>query len=241
MGQYLLVLHGDCGMIKALLILLLLATSCSAAVFKDGFESGGYTAWTSTGTVGTGSTLAVDGTIMNSGTYSSKSFTTNDAAESKMTLDLSAGNYTEIYIRFYLEVTPLVLASGSNLYLFYLGDALSNDLMNMQIDDVDEKLEIYNEATATSDIDADFISFDDQICIELHVNVHDTTGDIDLWKNGVLVANFADVDTKPATSNYVGDFAVGVVNADDITDDVNVYIDDVVVDTQRIGCKRRSF
>ncbi len=72
------------------------------------------------------------------------------------------------------------------------------------------------------------------VCYELHVRYSTGDGAVELYQDGVLVANYIGTTTAaPATS--LRRIAVGVASKPTTTAET-VWIDDVAADTSRTGC-----
>lgn len=77
------------------------------------------------------------------------------------------------------------------------------------------------------------LPFDRWLCIEVRVEVDDP-GRVQLFLDGTLIASRSDIDLLPGTG--FSRIAVGLPSTDVGQPSARVYVDEVVIDTQPIGC-----
>ena len=72
------------------------------------------------------------------------------------------------------------------------------------------------------------------VCVELRMTVHDVSGVLEGYVEGALAVRAEPVDTRPARGITLAE--VGIHDADPAQGPAVLFVDEVVVDTVRVGC-----
>ncbi len=185
-------------------------------VFSDGFESGDLSSWTSS------SGLSTETSTVNSGGFAVEGNTTNGNTYAKKTLPAT---FTDGYARIYFDLPSM----SSQVNLLRFRDSAGNSLGYLYVntsgklglrDDV-----VGSSVTSTTSVGAGWHT------LELHMRNDGATHAVDAWLDDVLVDGLSS-SIANATAAPIGQMQIGEVQSGRTYD---VFIDDVVFATQRIG------
>jgi chitodextrinase len=164
-------------------------------IFADGFESGGFSAWTAstnlvvrTATVHSGSD-AIEGNVINAAAYTHKTL---------------PSTYGTIYIRVWFRVH----SRTTNVSLLSPRTASNAALLHLYMDQSSGKLGLRNDITLTNRSLASAISLDTWHSLQIKLVVSPTGGVTQVWLDGVDQTSL-DSTTDNLGSTNVGDVLVG--------------------------------
>jgi chitodextrinase len=188
--------------------------TAAAPIFADGFEHGDLASWTTT------SNLNVQNTTAASGSFAAEGVNSTGNAYAKKTL---GATYPDAYAR----TAFLVQSSSSAVNLLRLrdGSAVSIGYVYLQ---ASGKLAFHNDTTATNSLSA-VAPGAGWHSVELHVLVAGANSVVEVWLDGVLVADLsgpAALGTSPAGGLQIGETA---------TQTWDVVFDDVAFGASRLG------
>jgi fibronectin type 3 domain-containing protein len=192
-------------------------------VFADGFESGGFSGWTSAGG------LVVESSDVRSGGFAAEGIATNGGISAKTTLP--SGSYTDAYARVGVEMKTL---PNGTIGLLRLRDTASTSVGNVFLTS-GGKLGFTQGQTGqlTTAVTSAVSLGIGWHTIELHVSVNGASSSYQVWLDGQLVAGLSgsfDLGAAGAvTILQVGDSSVVSGRAYDV-----VY-DDAALSTSRVG------
>ena len=187
----------------------------TAPVFSDSFESGGLSAWTSSGGLG------VENSNTHSGTYAAEGNTTNGATYAKKLLP---STYASGYLRAYIYIASA--ASQVNVLRFRTAADGSIGYLYVTAAGV---LGLRNDAGAQTLNSSTTFSFGAWHSLELHFAIGPSGGS-EVWLDGVLVTSLS--ATMNLGTTNIGKVQIGEVNTGRTYD---VIFDDVVFNTTRVG------
>jgi fibronectin type 3 domain-containing protein len=194
-----------------------------APVFADGFESGNFSAWTSTGG------LLLESSDVRSGLFAAEGIATNGGVSAKKTL--SGGPYADAYARVGVEMKTL---PNSTIGLLRLRDTASGSVGNVSLT-AGGKLGFTQGATGqlTPAVTSGVSLGIGWHTIELHVSVNGGLSSYQVWLDGLPVAGLSgsfDLGSAgPVTILQVGDSAIITGRTYD------VVFDDAAFGTARLG------
>ena len=184
-------------------------------VFRDGFESGNLSAWTSS------AGLTVQTAFVHSGTYAAQGNTTNGNTYAKKTLPT---NYTDGYGRIYFNLVSY--ASQVNLLRYRTSADASIGYLFVN---TSGKLGLRNDVTATTTTSTTSVG-SGWHALEFHVVINGASSTTEVWLDGIKVNDIS------ITTNW-GTTPIGRVQIGEVMSGrtYNVIFDDVVFDLQPIG------
>ena len=184
-------------------------------VFKDGFESGSLSAWTSNA----GLTLQT-GTVHSRG-YAAQANTINGNTYAKKTLPSS---YTNAYARVYFNLISFI----SQVNLLRMRTSADASIAYMFINTAG-KLSLKNDVAGITLTSATSVG-GGWHALELHAIINGASSAIEVWLDGIQIS-----DLSVATN--LGTTAIGRLQIGEVLNGrtYNVVMDDVVFDTQPIG------
>jgi chitodextrinase len=185
-------------------------------VFSDGFESGDFTAWDSSGG------LVVETASVNSGSKAAEGDTTNGDTFAKTALP---STYTDGYARLWFNVVSQV----SQVNLLRLRDSGGNSIGYAYIDSTG-LLGFHNDAMGTNDLSG-FSPGPGWHALELHIKTDASAGTVEIWVDNQLVADLSgtglNTGAGPIASMQVGEVQSGRT--------YDVIFDDAAFGTARLG------
>jgi iron/zinc purple acid phosphatase-like protein C/fibronectin type III domain protein/calcineurin-like phosphoesterase family protein len=184
-------------------------------VFRDGFESGNLSAWTSS------AGLTVQTTLVHSGTYAAQGNTTNGNTYAKKTLST---NYTDGYGRVYFNLVSY--SSQVNLLRYRTSADVSIAYLFVN---TSGKLGLRNDVNATTLTSTTSVG-SGWHALEFHVLINGASSTTEVWLDGIRI-NDLSITTNLGTG-LIGRLQIGEVMSGRIYD---VLFDDVIFDTQQIG------
>jgi hypothetical protein len=164
-------------------------------IFADGFESGGFSAWTAS------TNLVVQSATAHSGSDAVEGNVANAAAYAHKTLP---STYGTIYIRVWFRVH----SRTTNVSLLSPRTASNSALLHLYMDLSSGKLGLRNDVTLTNRSLGSPISMDTWHSLEIKVVVSPTAGLTQVWLDGVDQTSL-DSTTDNLGSTNVGDVLVG--------------------------------
>lgn len=204
------------------------AAPCVGAgvVFCDGFEDPPETRW--------------DEVCQMAGT-AVRDTTRHHGGASSLRVDIQASGQAAVV------VNPFTLADGE-LHMrawFYVpsGPALEHlDVMNAFNPTSDslsalvfqEALGVWSQPAGDGADGTTSMPRDVWACLELKVDLDDVIGSMELSLGGVVMASFIAADTLP--DNGITDVAFGIPHSEGSQPAISIWVDDVAVGTQPIGC-----
>ena len=190
-------------------------TPVAGYVFSDGFESGTFSAWTSSGG------LVAQSTVVHTGSFAAQGTTTNGGTYAKKTL---ATTYGDGYLRIYYNL----LSASSQVNLLRLRTAADSSIAYLYIDTAG-RLNLRNDAGAAT-VTSTVVPGAGWHALELHAVISGATSATEVWLDGVKIGALS-VSTNLGTTP-IGRLQVGEVQAGRT---YNVLFDDSVFNTQPIG------
>jgi hypothetical protein len=185
-------------------------------IFQDGFESGSFSAWSSS------SGLVVQSATVRSGGFAAEGNTTNGATYAKKTLP---STYGDGYGRVYFNVK----STSSQVNLLRLRTAADGSLGYVFLTPTGQ-VGLRNDVGATTFTSAT-VAGPGWHAIELHMAINGTSSTIEVWLDGARLA-----DVSPAGVNLgttpIGKIQVGEVQTGRTYD---LVLDDAAFAVQRIG------
>jgi hypothetical protein len=223
--------YGDCCVISNTYI----GPEPSATIFADGFESGSFSAWTST-SVTSGETATVVNTIAYQGTYSAM-FTSNGNGGFERTYCYKTiSSLAELYARGYFRVATSGIADNDDRFYFLIFRAGSQPVAfagwrqtggtvkwNLLIRDGTGWAGAFSSASP---------SLNQWYCVELHWVESASGGYAELWVDGVLVCSVTGKNTAYYGDVNRVDFGLAEIVQCGAT---QVYVDCCVVANAHIG------
>ena len=219
-------------------------------VFEDGFESGDFSRWSGTITVGTGSACTVETLHPFSGDYNGRFYTPNSEGTTNRAYAYYniPGQPMELYARAYVYI-----ASGlsgltetddrfSVLGLFLDGSWTLNGLAIARYSDGSIRFQMRylrdNYYLAAAWLLTLTPEENRWYCFELYAKLHSSEGVYRLYIDGSLVLERTGLNNNFAGINIV---RAGISFSIDVDGEVLVYVDDVVVSTSYIGPVKAAF
>jgi hypothetical protein len=207
----------------------------SPPLFADGFESGGFSAWTGSSN-SAGETGAIVGSPTHHGTYSAK-FTSNGngGTESAYCYE-SVQSSAELFARGYFYLSQSGIVEESDRFFFIILKAGSNGVAYAGWKKtgglVEWCLVVRSGASYVYAYSADVPSLNRWYCVELHWKEDAVAGSGDLWVDGSLVCSLTGRNTGSyGDANQVG---LGLPQISDCAS-TTIYSDCVVVARANIG------
>ncbi len=209
-------------------------------IFNDGFESGNFSAWTSSGS--SGSTLSVVASPVHHGSYAMQVAGLGAAGENGYAHKSLAG--TAFYARcyyFFKDSLPTSPSSFWTLAPAFTTTTATQRCASVIYDFANSKFGIryYNSSGTFANVYEEgttSLSADTWYCIELYINSADS-GTVTLWVDGVQKATVsADTNTRTLAGVSVGNIYVEAAEASDKT----ILVDCVVVADAYIGPEAAS-
>lgn len=187
------------------------AFDADPTIFSDGFESGNYSAWTSTVTAGAGA-VAVASDQKHHGSYSSKSTWNSSGDSAYCYKTITATNL--FYTRFYAYIDNRPVTAWTRFEIFHVRDtAGAKDIFTLEVYQRAAGTYVwrigYRSASGSTFVeDSDMvIAADTWTCIEAKVDLStadgNTDGSYEVWVNGTSIWNVSSVDTDSTTANEV--------------------------------------
>ena len=185
-------------------------------VFTDGFESGDYSAWNSSGG------LVIESTSVNSGTSAAEGDTTAGNTFAKKTLPAS---YADGYARLWFDVVSQV----SQVNLVRFRDAAGNSVGYAYVDS-NGLLGFHNDGTGLNDLSGLSVG-PGWHALELHIKTDPTAGVVEIWLDNHYVADLSATGLNTG-SGPIASMQIGEVQAGRTYD---VIFDDAAFGTSRLG------
>jgi len=192
--------YGDCSVIAETYVG---PEVISGPIFTDGFESGSFSAWTSTG-ITSGETAAIVNTIAHHFTYSALFTSNGNGGFERAYCYKAVSSSTELYTRGYFYVSAYGIADNDDRFYLIIFRAGSNTAAfagwrqtggvvkwNLLIRDGTGWAGAYSTTSP---------SLNQWYCVELHWKKDGTNGIGELWINGLLVCSITGRNTA-----YYGD------------------------------------
>ncbi len=186
-------------------------------IFNDGFESGSFSAWTTHS-----SGFIVQSSTVNSGVYAAQGNTSNGNTYAEKNLPSTyTDGYSRIYFYLASNTTNVALlkyriSSGSLIGGLYVSSA--------------GKLGLRSDAGNVTLTSATTVTTGLWHSLELHATINGASGSSEVWLDGVRVNDLS--VTINLGTNAIGRLMVGELQT---ARTYNVYFDDTVFDTQRVG------
>jgi hypothetical protein len=187
-----------------------------APVFSDGFESGSFSSWTSSGG------LVLQSAIVRSGAFAAEGSTSNGATYAKKTLP---STYADGYGRVYFNLRST--SSQVNLLRFRTAADVSLGYVFLS---PTGQVGLRNDIAATTTTSAT-VAGPGWHAIELHMVVNGTSSSIEVWLDGVRLSALSPSGVNLGTAP-IGRLQIGEVQTARTYD---VVLDDAAFGTQRIG------
>ena len=200
-------------------------------LFRDGFESNNFTAWTGTTNVPTVSSI-----YAHHGIYSMKvSRSATGGVRAYKTLGAA---YSEIYMRTYVRFEDAFTTGWHGAGPRASGTANTVALHYALVDFPNQKWGIRNATIATNvwETGTSAIVADTWYCIETYMKIDAATGILRVWVNGVLKVDSTGANTGIVLIDTVS-ANVFINTAEPVTRDI--YFDCFVASDAYIGSERR--
>ena len=208
-----------------------------STIFTDGFESGDVSKWTGTSTGGSG-TVTVENTIKYSGTYAARTYCpNNDDDFCSFNRDIST-SATTTFIRWYVYIASSP-SSGTVLY------SLSHNIGSggwpawyLYITGTTRALTLYyntNLNDMPSKTSATTLSLDTWYCIEVKWVRDASAGEYRVYLNGNEVTDLTTTGLQTNDMGALSNIEFGPSAGRYYNSAVDIYFDDVVVDSSYIG------
>lgn len=183
-------------------------------VFGDGFESGSFGAWSSE----TG--LAIETSIVQSGTYAAEGNTSNGSTYARKTL---ISTYSSLYERTYFYVK----SASTAVNLLYARTATGSSIAHLSVSP--SNLVLRNDVTGIS-VTGPAITANTWHSIELQLNINGTSSTTQVWMDGNPVSVLS-------TTTNLGMTPIGMIQiGDNLTGHIyDLCFDDVAADTSFIS------
>lgn len=204
-------------------------------IFEDGFESGDFSAFSSTSVGGSGSSLTVQSSVVHHGTYAAASHVETGGGYANFYKELG-GSYDELYVRAYIKLTALP-SSGNRLFIGpsteiggvdYLALEVYNDAGTVKWDlwFVSSNVHVYSSSTVQTNT---------WYCVEIYHKAGSGNGIGRLYVNGDLAIEKTDA-TLPSGISQLGFGAWNHIGDTSVT----LYMDCVVVADAYIGTEEEE-
>ncbi|HEX8992558.1 MAG TPA: hypothetical protein VF784_12840 [Anaerolineales bacterium] len=187
-----------------------------APVFSDGFETGTFNSWTSSGG------LSVESSVVHSGNYAAQGNTTNGGTYAKKTLPTT---YSNGYFRTYFDL----ISYSSQVNLLRYRTSTGTSIGYLFVNTLGQ-LCLRNDAGLVTVVSTTTVSSGVWHALELHATINGASSTTEVWLDGVQVTSLS-ITTNLGTAP-IGAIQIGEVQTARI---YNVVFDDVVFDTQRIS------
>jgi hypothetical protein len=185
-------------------------------IFQDGFESGSLSAWTSSGG------LVVQSATVRSGAFAAEGDTTNGGTYAKKTLP---STYGDAFGRVYFNLK----SASSQVNLLRFRTAADGSLGYVYVTATGQ-IGLRNDAGAVTYTSAT-VAGAGWHALELHMAVNGTSSSIEVWLDGVRLADVSPSGVNLGTTP-VGRMQIGEVQSGRTYD---VVFDDAAFAVQRIG------
>lgn len=213
-------------------------------IFEDGFESGDFSAWTSTYTT-SGETCAVSTDTAHHGSNSGKFISNGGGGTENAFVYKSGFNHAELYVRAYVNVTQSGIADDTDQFNFIILLDTSTTVGLAQIGwrqdsgTVKWYIGYFNGATFTRTYSTSATrNLNEWYCVELYWLLHASAGICRGYVNGNLILEATGLDTDNAgNAFYVGAGLITIGNCAACT----AYIDCVVVADAYIGPEATNY
>ena len=194
------------------------ATVQTGDIFKDGFETGDLSRWT------TVSGLTVDATTVDTGTYAARATSTGSTGASALkTLD---AGLDDVYARTRFN---LLSRGANNVNLMRLRNSANGAMVTVFVSSTG-KLGYRNDLTGATTTTTTTVGLNTWQELQLHAKTG-ATGRVQLWLNGVPAADASEaLGTNPVRRVEIGDTSTG--RSFDVAFDNVVLSPDFVSDTQ---------
>lgn len=205
----------------------------ATTLFSDGFESNDFSAWSGTNT-GSGSTVETTSSDKHCGTYCAH-FANPSANTAYARRTITASN--DVYMRQYVKFIDPTVVDGDDTFVMRFADAGYNWMLIAGVEydvgsgeyywyllskDGGDSVSTYSAATFALDVG-------EWYCMEMHLVVDGTVGEVQLWIEDVSKIHLTNQDT-----DNLGDVDVVITGMDYRLGDA-IYVDCVVVSTSFIG------
>ena len=195
-------------------------------LFSDGFESGDFSAWTSTGAAGTGSSVAVTTDQPHTGTYSAK-MVCAAYGYARAIKDLGT-DYPTVYTRIYVRFDSLAAATPVDCFLEGAERASSTTLYDLYISATTLRLRRFIPSQVDTDYSHSF-SANTWYCIEVKYLKDAVNGEYRVYLDGTEVITVTGLDTS---ARSMGEIKVGWLYTEALR---TQWVDCVVVADTYIG------
>jgi hypothetical protein len=215
----------------------------STPIFTDGFESGGFSAWTGVRSIGSGAISSVQTAPAYSGAYAMKAAVADGNRESGTCIykDLGGG-YNTLNARVYVQISSKPAAGGVLEIFGFSSDGWLPNAVGARVDIENDngaaqwRLNYYSNGWQTAY--AGSVNPNTWYCVEVKLVIGNGSGETRLYINGAeLVAKTGLTNTAPGSS--VRYFSLGV---DDESGGsaLSVYLDSATVSSAYIGPQQPS-
>lgn len=215
---------------------LLAIRAFAASIFSDGFESGDFTAWTSTTTQYGTNTVNTD--KPNSGTYGYEASTTSDYGYAFVSKDLTGTTQTNV--RIYVEISSTTVDDGGYwafLYPEFVSEfyypivGVENAARNLYMVYYDNSFVRHELVSATT------LSLNTYYCVELEMKLGAIDTQYRVYLNGIEVTDLTVTGMSWSYSAFPPNrISIGVAAMDyGSASHSTAYFDDVVVADSYIG------
>jgi hypothetical protein len=198
---------------------------CGAGVvFCDGFESGDVSAWSSA----VSGNAKVQGERVHNGSWALQ-VTTDGARSASVGTSLRRLATGSFHARAWFFVP--------SDFVFHKAELLTVDGPPDGVEFIldEDEIRAYDDMAATTLTTQMSVLHNQWFCIQLHVGISQSAGTVTLDLNIHQVSAASALDTLPAADGYTF-LDVGIANPTNGQGPATIYIDDVVVSTQPLGC-----
>ncbi len=205
-------------------------------IFYDGFESGDFSAWTTTDNDGGLTTVVVQSSVVHHGSYAASISGLDTAGDYGIIIKTFASTYTTLYGRVYVQFTQDFNNGATVVGLIQFrpstGGAVSVGLQRQSDGTYRWLVQCYAPSYLTFYSAPFSLQLNTWYCLELKGVDSPTIGEMSLWINGVSTI------TQTGLNTGANPFAISWVEAYQETGNANagtIYFDRVVVSDSYIG------
>ena len=206
----------------------------AGAIFCDGLEAEGFAAWSNTAMTDGFIGRATDETFLGAGSMYAQSDAASGRALARYVFPTRYGSGDELFVRGWIYIPSDVSIAGgfTFLQLSELGSPFHH--LSLSVSSSDSLNLFFNSEGAAENLFGGTVPRDAWFCAEARVLLHDTSGEVEYWLDDVPQGMMSAMDTLPA-GGYERLLA-GIVFSSPTQPSARVYLDEIVVDTSRIGC-----
>ena len=206
-------------------------------LFSDGFESGGFSAWTGT-IVTSGNTLEVSSTQSHHGTYSCHVSSAAGGTSAYAYKTLSSTHDT-LYVRIYVRFTVDLVNGASGVIIMKMASSSGYGILNMRVRKTGDNyvLEVgnYAEGQYYSSLPFAIAQFTNNwYCVELQGHIDGSTGWLKALWDGSTKVDQSNMNTGTTQIQRV---SVGTDWVFGGSVPIDFFVDCVIVSTNPIGCE----